>query len=353
MKNKKHEKELANELSEVKDSEAKLVPRLEDDSEVTVLKVDKMERYENKSIEPHVKELLEDKVIAADTEEDWGDEGQSVVFRKSWLLYIMGIVVLCSVGVWGYIQVVQVTAPVEVTKPLSEKKRVDVTQKDVDSDLDEINQAITGYLGAGSIEAKLKFVRHPERVEPLLRDHYRKVDLVVATYEGLKNVGAITMDEVPFVYVSVRLTNGGRADLLLEQLGDGSYKVDWESNVCYLPFSWGDFVKQGHEKAFDMRVFVEVANVYLYEFSDEERYQCFRVSTRDSEEFVYAYAEKGSEVEKSIHQMMWRARSTSGGELQAMILKLSIKQGRAFTPVAFIDTFIEPRWMYVKNPEEE
>ncbi len=223
-------------------------------------------------------------------------------------------------------------------------------EKEVKRTLEAMTSAAKGYLGAGTAGEKLAYVRHPERVKPLMERHYRRHGLEAEEFLRFERMTPLGLRSQPFVYGKCELADGGSHKLLLEQMEDGTFKVDWESDVCYLPVGWTDFIRERPVEPVEMRVYVQRDNFFAYEFRDESRFDCYSLTTRDYEGSLFGYVEKGSKVAKEIRRNLSKATEDGGTRLPCM-LKLRFLEGGNAKNAVVIESLVMPRWTFAESPE--
>ena len=215
--------------------------------------------------------------------------------------------------------------------------------------LEQITLCVKGYFSADQIEQKLSYVRQPERVRPLMEKYYQDHPLEAREFRQFEKYSAIDIERVPFVYAKVRLQNGESHDVLLEQMDDGSFRLDWESHVHYQPISWDEFVRQRPAEPMVMRVAIKPDSFYAYQFRDNQKYDCYQLRAQNSDEYIFGYVVKGSELSIQLRQFFMRARRVS----EPMILQLRFPQGGTSTNCVYIDRLVAPRWVFVHESQAE
>lgn len=250
-------------------------------------------------------------------EESWGGEG------KRWMAvpwgWFVAIGLICvGLAVWSLRHIFQHRhesrlAMERATRAIEEDRRRD---EQAESLYQRLEQAVTNYLASSSVEDRLRHVRNPERVAPLMRDWYREQPLEP---EEIINLGAftpVTLDKGSFWVVAVETLSGGRK-LLVEQTREDDGRVDWEMDVCYQPMDWDRFVNESPEGKFEFRVLVRADNFYVYEFQNQAEYRSFRLTTLGSEEHLYGYVPRGSVTDERILSLLGKRLRTA-----PMILEL-------------------------------
>ena len=117
-------------------------------------------------------------------------------------------------------------------------------------------------------------------------------------------------------------------------------------DVYFQPIEWDDFLQKKPVEAHAMRVLVRKDNFYAYEFRDEKKYQCYRITDRSKGHHVFAYLERGSDLMKKIELTFYRY---SAPQL-AMILKIKFPKDGDAKNTVMIDEFLSDRWIYPSKP---
>jgi len=229
-----------------------------------------------------------------------------------------------------------------------EKKEVQVRALEY---LEQIITCIEGYYAAENIEQKLKYVRQAERVKPLMKHYYQDKPIAAGEFDQFEKYRATDLEGLPFVHARIRLKSGVVNEVLLEQVGDGSFRLDWESVVNYQPMPWEDFIAQRPAKAMAMRVLAKRDKFYVFEFRDELQYDCYHLSVPNSDEYIFGYVEKGSETSILLRQFFMRTRQVAGEKAEPLILLLRFPQEGASKRCVYIDRLMAPRWVYVRAPD--
>ena len=206
-----------------------------------------------KSFEPHISEIIrQDRGLLGDVEESWNEEKAATPI--GWFV-LLGLVI-CGVGVWAIYDVFQSQAGQDALS--EENALLDAAQaketRDVRFALEDMQDCARGYLEAGSVQAMLPFVRHPERVGPLMQDYYKSHKRWRRKFKRFEQLRAVNIGRKSFVYVNAVTEVGKSQNLLLEQMEDGNFRIDWESDVIYQPMPWSEYLSKRPLLPMDMRV---------------------------------------------------------------------------------------------------
>ncbi|MGE9268317.1 MAG: hypothetical protein ACQKBY_09490, partial [Verrucomicrobiales bacterium] len=118
----------------------------------------------------------------------------------------------------------------------------------------------------------------------------------------------------------------------------------------YQPLSVPDYLARRPESEMDFRVYLRADNFYSHEFADQERYQSYKLTFRDTDDYLFAYAEKGSPIELGLAKTLQESRE---GQAVPVLLGLRFLPGGKSERSVLISSFHSPRWAYVDDQKEE
>ncbi|MCH2298762.1 MAG: hypothetical protein MK441_12790, partial [SAR324 cluster bacterium] len=185
--------------------------------------------------------------------------------------------------------------------------------------VERLERMVADYLAAPTVEEKSKYVRHPERVLPLMREFYQRRELAIVRFQSIEALRPAEVENYPFFGIDVKVEGKSGVQLLLvEECADGELLFDWESEVNYQPMAISDYLEKKPTEPMDFRVYARLDTFYSYEFTNQERYQPLKLTFRDEDEFLFGYVEKGSveargltallEEEKAEYPLLLRLR---------------------------------------------
>ncbi len=180
--------------------------------------------------------------------------------------------------------------------------------------------AVKGFINARTDEELIKFVRSPERVGPLMKEFYKNNPRIDNSYNSIKTFSTFVLSKKSCELVVVN-TNNGDIKLLLEKLADGRFVVDWETATRYQPIRWEEFLEKRPSGSLNMRVVISPDSFFVGDYTDAEKYAVFKISQSVTEEHVFGYVERNSQLYKDIMER-YRDPSTRLGDFQEMMLKL-------------------------------
>lgn len=158
--------------------------------------------------------------------------------------------------------------------------------------LAEGESLVSRFLDATSVDELLTIVRNPEVTESRMREFYPdgKVEAV-----GLSKFnpggGFSTKGIVHRVPLQTRSLDDRIIVLVDTPLG---MKIDWESWVGWSDISWEKFLETKPKTGHVFRVFMSPVDYYNFGFSDDLKWQSYRLESPDKEHSLYGYVEKES-----------------------------------------------------------
>lgn len=289
---------------------------------------------------PSTRELLE----------DWEDE-VSQHRGILWSFLAMIGLGLAGYGIWSLSQTQDPTAvadrSLEATR--STLAQEVIADREAARVVDRIEAATRRYFATTDPAILSSLSRQSERVAPLIARHYssRSIpgDRVVRTLQ----LEPLTLDRsADFWAHTVQMENQEIRKVIVETVGAGDPKIDWEAFVGYQPMKWDDFVRERPAgSTMDFRVFLEPDHFFSHEFADASRWSSFRLTAQDSEETLFGYLENGSPVMKELLKLLQESEKPK----IAVILRLSIPAGLESRRGVVIEKIASPSWIYLDPPD--
>lgn len=200
----------------------------------------------------------------------------------------------------------------------------------------EIAPLAATFLNANTVEAMLPVVRNPKIAGERLRDYYAKVPFTVAGLAKF-NPSQTLSRSGKVVSTMVTTRDFQTKELVFVETPEG-IKVDWESWVGWSGMPWEDFRAKRPETAVEFRVNLEKVAYYNFAFSDDSKWQSYRLVSPDGEQSIYGYVAKGTELESQVAPDL-DAKRTS------LILKLKFPPGATTDNQVVIDGFVASGWV--------
>ena len=214
----------------------------------------------------------------------------------------------------------------------------------------EMEELVASFLKAETIEEKVKFVRHPKRVLPLMETYYKTHEVKSLTFKETAEYHVAALNKRPFIALSVEVEGGGGGliPILLEDLDEGVL-VDWESYVCYQPIAPEEYIKERPTSLTSLRVYATVDHFFTYEFSDEKEYDCYRLTFRGSEESLFGYVERDGEVAKDFLAVF---PDRSSKKKLPLILNVRFLEGSKASRSVLIEGVESRLWAFAEDPDK-
>jgi hypothetical protein len=164
-------------------------------------------------------------------------------------------------------------------------------------------QIADSFSKATTHEERLKWVRDPLRVAPLMERFFR--DGLAANEKILEIVPMTPASNgaLAFQRFQVRLENG-KNRLLSVVLTDEGGKVDFECYARHGAATWNDLLSGKASESSEVRVFVEPGFAYMHDFFDDQKWRSILATTPDYEYPLYFYVLRESEVGKKLKEHM-------------------------------------------------
>lgn len=191
--------------------------------------------------------------------------------------------------------------PSEIPAPPSEDAGLDsaadpdpapTQQRDNARFLSDAHSVARAFLQATSVEELLKVVDHPEVVaERIKRDH---PDGVIEPL-GLGDFSQFSQVRYVGAYGIVPLRTGDfQIRIMTFRIYPDELKVDWESWVGWSETAWGEFMEKRPPGAHIFRVKLGAVEYYNFDFTDEQKWQSYRLIGPDDSHSLYGYVERNS-----------------------------------------------------------
>ncbi len=297
--------------------------------------------------EPKVAEWLGQE--EASIEDGWNSEVEPARSLKG-LWISLGVVFLVGM-VWMAVEITGVIREKEEESvdPQSSLEREKQSEIDARQTIDTIQVTVRNFYASSSADEMLKYVRHPDRVGPSLREYYSKNPMKGSEVMSMVNMDPMIIESRGgFWVIQAKLSSGVQEHLAVEVNRSTEAKVDWETYVCAQPMEWDRFVKDrpaGYRG--DFRVYIEFENFYNYEFKDSEKYQAYKLTSLNSHEVIYGYAARDGQAFREIDKLINQNKNRK----LAVMLQLYLQEGLQSKSGVLIEQFVAPRWLILDSPE--
>lgn len=303
---------------------------------------------------------------------DW-EEGNDHGARKGVSGYFVGVVamlvVLMAAGGIYYVQTAPAGKPgssstivgdaasnlaleksLQVTESTSESDQEVIERIDEYSkyDLQEIDDVVKAFLQSSSVEERLKWVRQPERVKPLMMDFYDGNEITPEGYRSFER-GEVSY-RGRFLTSMVRTSDFLTYPIAVireEEDGVVNYLVDWESWSGYCEITPEEAREQKPTEPFLMRVLLRTESYFNYSFSDDTKWHAYRMAFRNSDDVFLAYSEKKSDSDEALKLVR------KNGGVSPFLVRVRFPQGaRAENQVEIVEV-VGAGWIGEMNEDKK
>lgn len=249
--------------------------------------------YEGKSIELGIDVLLnQPQMEQKDLESSWSQKSSRIPDRAIWL----GAVIVVMIAVLIFLNL-QSNKPSENQLQASAESMIENNDARIHATL---WQTVSNYLQSDRIESMLPLIRNAEPTRKRLEKYYASQPFSPQQCLSLEKVKPFFYKERQLWHVVAKIDQKTAVALMLEEIPDGRYLVDWESHVDYQPMPWEQYILEQPHETMAFRVTAESSNFYAHEFSDESRWVSYQLRQKNSEHMVHGYAPRDSELHKQM-----------------------------------------------------
>jgi len=320
------------------------------DKEPSRLDLPSRDELELRTHQPGIDVLIDaDKLNEDLSEQGWGE---SSVRRHPipWGWFALIGMAITGAVVWSltHLREADVQADEIRVETQSVLAKEEQEEKEAQELIKRIEDTLKYFFNATTVDSLARSVRHPQRVIPLMRKHYAQHPVFLSPLRTVRVLQPLTLDNrASFWIASVVLTNSQMHNLVIEIDEEGNPLVDWETFVCDQPMPWDEFaLERPAGRSLDFRVYVERDMFFSHEFSDADRWLCFRLTALDSEETLFGYAAVDSVEARTLLDLL----EAGTGRKTSMILRLGIPEGLQSRSGVMIEKVINPRWIYLDPP---
>jgi len=114
---------------------------------------------------------------------------------------------------------------------------------DIESKRPLIEHTLRGFFEASSTDQQLAFARDPLRVRPLMEHYYSSHPHAPLEWKTLGWVLPVEEEGYRLGYAQAVFANAEPVSIIIEEMVDGTFRVDWESSVRYGEIDWEEFIK--------------------------------------------------------------------------------------------------------------
>lgn len=313
------------------------------------LSADKPE-FNRRTHEPGVDELIEDFVEQVDPEEQWKEVDRRKAVPYGWFVLILVFIMAAVAGGlwWGGVGEEEVQ---EVREEVRQRVEVDVmAEQEAIAFVETIEAGLRDYTIAHDVDSLMRHVRDVERVGPLMVDWYSRHEPGTPDFVRMGGMAPVMLGGHEFWQV-VYENEAGKSRKVLMAIEDGVAKVDWETDVCYQPLEWDEYVKRLPEgAALDFRVqyVPDMMAFYSHEFQNENLWHAYQLGAMGSDEYLIGYVRRGGELDGRLTRLF---ESNAGNPVSA-VLRLRRPSGTKSPRGVVIEEMISENWVIIREEEE-
>lgn len=183
-------------------------------------------------------------------------------------------------------------APVAAVKPVAQLAVVEDPQRTAAEIISEAEALAGKFLNATTVDDMLATVRNPELAESRMRAFYPG-GKIEAPGMSQFNSGAGLATRGKLHSFPVLTRDHEERSLAFIETPKG-LKIDWESWVGWSDIPWKEFLSTKPAGSHVFRVILASVDYYNFGFSDDQKWQSYRLESSDKEHAVYGYVEKNS-----------------------------------------------------------
>ncbi len=269
--------------------------------------------------------------------------GETGLFR--WWLIAGGVLLALVAG--GAIYAMKgggnATAPIAAGKaptleksPAAEPEEVEAISRSQPELLAEAEPLVRKFLTATTVDELLPLVRNPDRTEPRMRERYPDGEIQPAGMSEFDTMGGMML-QGKFASVGVRTANYEDWQIVMADTPDG-LKIDWESWADWSDISWKDFLAGKSQEAHVFRVTLIPVDYYNFAFSDDAKWQSYRLESADKEHSMYGYVQRDTVLAE-------RIRPNADVKSLALMLALKFPENPQSANQVVIDELVADGWV--------
>ncbi len=191
-------------------------------------------------------------------------------------------------------------------------------------------------------KAKLRYVRSPDRVSPLMQNYYEGHHHEEPAVGALNTCTFQRHGSTRIVTLNYAGTGIGKrvSVILITQTGD-PYLIDWEFYTGSGDMDWADFKQQHPTEPKLFRGYLTEDNYFNYEFADNTRFASYHIESVDGLQSVNAFCEKGSDLADRLYGLSQR----TGGAKVPVAVQLAFPEQAKSDHCVKLSALIADRWL--------
>lgn len=253
------------------------------------------------------------------------------------LLILAGVLVILLGGDAANPPVVAASQPAQAAAPAVTPEAAPAAALPTDAALLVVAAPLAKkFLEARRIDELLPLVRNPGAAESRMRRLYPNGSLVAPGMADF-NQNAVIARLGTTATIRVRTRDFEEKSLVFVATPQG-LKIDWESWVGWSDLPWQEFLASKPTAPHVFRLILSSVDYYNFAFTDDVKWQAYRLSSPDETHAVYGYAERGSKVNS-------RLRPPPDNAQVPMILSLKFPAAATSNNQVLIDQVVADGWV--------
>ena len=153
-------------------------------------------------------------------------------------------------------------------------------------------QIAENFLQATTHEERLKWVRESTDITDIVGEYYRNGRGASETMLRLRSMDDIDTEEGLLARFMVEMKDGSERLLFVPYFEGGGRGVDFKSFSIHCSHPWNAILDGSATKTDEVRVNLEPASYYNFEFADETKWFCFAATSPKLEGSLHFYAHR-------------------------------------------------------------
>ena len=183
--------------------------------------------------------------------------------------------------------------------PLPRKEEESLSQK-----MDRVIDSVNKFFSVDNVSDLSGIIRTPVSGTGLIDNFYSRNNFKIPKLESIDSVQSLDGDLRGFWIAMITVDDVFKARTVLLEDTKRGFLLDWEEFVRYGQMNWDDFVKSGEIKPLYFRVRATLDSNPEFAFTDRSKWVCVRISDWKSEEELFGYVERGTELESKISKLL-------------------------------------------------
>lgn len=327
----------------------KLMPQ---EPEVRKLEVPLKEQLETRANEPTVDNLITvDRPTLEQMEADWG---KATAERRPvpWGWFFLIGLLIAGVAIWSITRIRDAEEQLETIR-IGTERILDIEETSIlqaRNQIERIEESLAIFSQAPDIDSMASIIRHPDRVKPLMEDHYSRHSFQPLGRPRIESMRPLTLGQHgDFWMATLSFDQSEKRNLIIQTDQDGPARIDWETFVCYQPMAWDDYARERPMgTTMDFRVYLEPDSLYSHEFRNSTLWDCYILTALDNEEMLFGYIRADNPSAELLREWFRRFPSRKA----PMVLRLSLPEDLTSPRGVVIDQVLSVRWIYITPPSD-